>query len=57
MITVSYTAAPAPAPSPTPDSGGTGGGFVLLRFPAGIEVASPGYAAYLGTVEMGGRPG
>ena len=55
LITVSY-AAPTTTTLP-PDSGDTGGGFVLLRFPAGIEVASPGYAVYPGTVEMGGHPG
>ena len=47
LIVVNYTEAPFLTASP--GSATAGGGFVLLRFPAGIEVASPGYAVYPGT--------
>ena len=45
LVTVNYTAAPAALP---PGAGGAEGpgAVVLLRFPAGVEVASPGFEVY-----------
>ena len=53
LVTVNYTAAPAALP---PGAGGAegSGAVVLLRFPAGVEVASPGFEVYPSPAGMGG---
>ena len=53
LVTVNYTAAPAALP---PGAGGAerSGAVLLLRFPAGIEVASPDFEVYPGPAGMGG---
>ena len=55
LITVSYAAAAAPPP---PGGAPAGTAAVLvLRFPAGIEIASGGFEVYPGGVGMGGTAG
>ena len=52
MITVNYTVAPTPLPTDAGDAGWPG--VVVLRFPVGVEVASPGFEVYPGPAGMGG---
>ena len=57
LITVNYTVALAPA-SMSPGAGGAGwSGAVVLRFPAGVKIASPGFEVYPGPAGMGGSAG
>ena len=57
LIAVNYTVALSPDP-PLPGAGGAGwSGVVVLRFPAGFEVASPGFEVYPGPAGMGGSAG